>query len=486
MRILVLESSTTSAKAMLYSDREGILRSCSQAYDGAHNRNGMQDADYVLAETLRMGREAAGGEPVDMITVGGVWHSVLCCDRRTMAAATPVYSWSYTGAAEYTQKLRRNRPYTLDYYRRCGCMPHVTYSPFKLMYLSREEGLDLSDKFCCEQSAYNYYHLTGRCASSASTASGGGLISLETRDYDEETLREIGLSRQQLPELRTYREPLPLSEKGAAALGLRSGIPVLPPMPDGGLNQAGAGALDPGGPMTLSVGTSAALRRTMDRPVLSDPPGTWCYLSPENTYISGAATAGACNCLDWALERFFPGGTTHVQAQEAPLPQEELPVFLPFLFGERCPGWRDDRPAALPDLRGAHSASHLYYGVMQGILFNLYQCYQLLCGLSGVPEVIKLSGGILRAPVWVQMCCDVFGHDMECPDLEQASMLGAAALALEAGGALASSRDFPQPPQTTVHYNPEAHRRYEQAYQRYLLWYGQLRPVEEERKEVAI
>ncbi len=485
MRILVLESSTTSAKAMLYSSREGILRSCAQAYSPEHNRNGMQDADYVLAETLRMGREAAAGGPVDMITVGGVWHSVLCCARKTMEAVTPVYSWSYTGAAEFTRKLRQDRAYTLDYYRRCGCMPHVTYFPFKLMYLRQAEGLDLSDKFCCEQSAYNYYHLTGQCASSASTASGSGLINLRTMDYDGETRKELGLSLDQLPELRTYREPLPLSGKGAAALGLKSGIPVLPPMPDGGLNQAGAAALDPGGPMTLSVGTSAALRRTMDRPVLSGPPSTWCYLSPENTYISGAATAGACNCLDWALERFFPAGTTHAQAQEAPVPPEELPTFLPFLFGERCPGWRDDRPASLPGLRGFHGSSHLYYGVMQGILFNLYQCYQTLCGLSGVPETIKLSGGILRAPVWVQMCCDVFGHDMECPDLEQASMLGAAALALEAGGALASSRDFPQPPQTVVHYQPEAHRRYEQAYQRYLSWYGRLQPGEE-RKEVAI
>lgn len=473
MRILVLESSTTSAKAMLYSSREGILRSCSQPYAAEHNQNGMQDADYVLAETLRMGREAADGGPVDLITVGGVWHSVLCCDRVTMQAVTPVYSWSYTGAAAFTRELRADKAYTLDYYHRCGCMPHVTYSPFKLMYLSRREGLELADKVCCEQSAYNFYRLTGVCASSATTASGGGLINLNSRDYDPDILREVGIQRDQLPELRTYRDTLPLSPQGAALLGLKSGIPVLPPMPDGGLNQVGAGAQLPGGPMTLSVGTSAALRRTTQRPLLSDPPSTWCYLAPGGGYISGAATAGACNCLDWALDRFFPAGTTHAQAQKAPVPRE-LPVFLPFLFGERCPGWRDDRPAALPDLRETHSAPHLYYGVMQGVLFNLYQCYQILCGLSGVPDAIKLSGGILRSPVWVQMCCDIFAHDMDCPDLEQASMLGAAALALEVGGDLPSSQDFPQPPQVTVHYSPDAHARYEQAFQAYLQCYHSL------------
>lgn len=483
MRVLVLESSTTSAKAMLYDSSRGVVRQCAVPYAPEHNHDGMQDADHVLAETLRMGRAAADGEPVDYITVGGVWHSVLCCDRTTMKAVTPVYSWSYTGAAAYTQELRRDTDYALDYYRRSGCMPHVTYTPFKLMYLSRREGLALEDKFCCEQSAYNFYHLTGVCASSASTISGGGLLNLETRDYDRDTLREIGITQEQVPALRTYRQSLPLSREGAALLGLKEGIPVLPPMPDGGLNQVGAAALTPGGPMTLSVGTSGALRMTTAEPVLSNPPGTWCYLSPGPWWISGAATAGACNCLDWALARFFRAGTSHAEAQRAPLP-ERLPVFLPFLFGERCPGWRDDRPAAMPELRGSDGATELYYGVMQGVLFNLYQCYQLLCARNGVPERIKLSGGILRSPVWTQMCCDVFGHDMECPDLEQASMLGAAALALEAGGDLASSQDFPQPEQRTVRYAPSAHARYQRAYQDYLSWYERLKPTEIEGKEV--
>jgi len=477
MKILVMESSTTSAKAMLYDSRRGIVRQCSEPYGAQYNRDGMQDADHVLAETLRMGRQAADGEDVDLITVNGVWHSVLCCDRKTMKALTPVYSWSYTGAAAYTQELRRDRAYTLDYYRRSGCMPHVTYSPFKLMYLNRREGLALEDKFCCEQSAYNFYHLTGRCVSSASTISGGGLIDLKTKDYDAQTLREIGIGRDQVPELRTYAQPLPLSRSGAALLGLKEGIPVMPPQPDGGLNQVGAGALVPKGPMTFSVGTSAALRMTTEKPVLSDPPGTWCYLSPGPYWISGAATAGACNCLDWALERFFPAGTTHPQAQAAPLPAH-LPVFLPFLFGERCPGWRDDRPAAMPELRGSWGASELYYGVMQGILFNLYQCYQTLCALNGVPERIELSGGIVRSPVWTQMCCDMFGHDMDCPDMEQASMLGAAALALEVGGEIPSSQDFPQPSQVTVKCDPEAHGRYERAFRDYLYWYERLMPAE--------
>lgn len=103
MRVLALESSTTSAKAMLYDTGCGVVRVCTQPYASQYNHDGMQDADYVMGETLRMGRQAAEGSPVDVITVGGVWHSVVCCDR-SGRAVTPTYSWSYTGAAAYTRR----------------------------------------------------------------------------------------------------------------------------------------------------------------------------------------------------------------------------------------------------------------------------------------------------------------------------------------------------------------------------------------------
>ncbi|MEG2119959.1 MAG: hypothetical protein RRY53_06340, partial [Pseudoflavonifractor sp.] len=118
----MLESSTTAAKAMLYSSETGVVELQTVPYAPEFNQNGMQDADYVLGETLRVGRLVAAGRPVDMITVGGVWHSVLCCDS-SMKAVTPVYSWSYTGAAAFTQQLRQDADYTKRYYHRSGCMP---------------------------------------------------------------------------------------------------------------------------------------------------------------------------------------------------------------------------------------------------------------------------------------------------------------------------------------------------------------------------
>ena len=53
-------------------------------------------------------------------------------------------------------------------------------------------------------------------------------------------------------------------KEGAALLGQKEGIPVVPAYPDGALNQIGSGALEQG-IMSFSVGTSTAIRITAQK-----------------------------------------------------------------------------------------------------------------------------------------------------------------------------------------------------------------------------
>jgi gluconokinase len=194
---------------------------------------------------------------------------------------------------------------------------------------------------------------------------------------------------------------------------------------------AGAGAP---GVMTFSVGTSGAIRLSVDRSVLADDHSLWCYLSPLS-WLSGAATSGCCNCVDWAKQRLFPEGTGYADIERGfhggP---EDTPVFLPFLFGERCPGWNDARQGAFAGVLPRHDAYHLYHSVLEGTLYNLYQCYRKLCECNGTPRQIKLSGGILHSEYWTQMCADIFGAPMTCSDIEHSSMIGGAMLGLKVLG----------------------------------------------------
>ena len=93
-----------------------------------------------------------------------------------------------------------------------------------------------------------------------------------------------------------------MTEEAAREMDLASGIPVVIGGSDGALNQIGAGAMEEG-IMTLSVGTSGALRLASKVPVIPQEPSTWCYYLADGKRIAGAATAGAGNCVEWFVKR---------------------------------------------------------------------------------------------------------------------------------------------------------------------------------------
>jgi len=427
MQVLVLEASTSSAKAMLYDDKKGIIAHNSLPYSKEICDVETHDAEGVYKALLKVGREIADGRDVCAVALGGAWHSVLLCDS-ALRPVSRTYTWAYTSAMDTAGRMREDKEEVRNYYNRTGCMVHAIYPAFKLLYF-KEKGENLQDKKIIGEGSYIFYRLTGEFKVSQSMASGSGLLNTHTLDWDEDVLNMLDIRREQLPELCGCEMTSDLGNEAAKALGIKHGIPVVTAHPDGALNQVGAGALTPG-IMTLSVGTSAALRMAFDRPVLHEKSGTWCYYAPGH-WLCGSATSGATNCVDWFLKKVH-GNRLNFKDLECEMEKAkgEPPIFLPFLYGERCPGWHDDRLGGFMDVNGGHETGHLYKALLEGILFNLYQCYSMLAKIGGEPDVIRLSGGILKLRAWTQMLADIWQRDIECSDMEQASMLGAAALAL--------------------------------------------------------
>jgi gluconokinase len=306
MYILVLESSTTSAKAMLYDTKSQTYKVQSQEYEFDDLQVGLHDPNHVLESTIKVGREISFGYQVDAIALGGTWHSVMLCDKE-MEPQTPVFKWTYTVAATLCKELRKDNDFVHEFYQKTGCMVNATYPFFKLMLL-QEKGWNLEDYKIVDQGVYNTYHLTGKLVITDIVASGMGMMDVRKGQFDPELLGMLGIGVENLPELVKYDHHCTLTEEGARLLGLNAGIPVLPTVSDGCLNNIGSGALKDG-IMTFSVGTSGAIRLATQEPIIPETPSTWCYISPK-AWLSGAATAGCCNCVDWykdmALDLMYP------------------------------------------------------------------------------------------------------------------------------------------------------------------------------------
>ena len=467
MQVLVLESSTSAAKALVYDDRKGVLAIESENYSPEIDAGGVHDAHQVFLATMRVGKKAAAGCDIAAIATGGVWHSVMALDRN-MRPASQTYLWNFTGADAVAREVRGRVEEAREIYRNTGCMPNATYQPYGLLYMQRN-GLDCADKLFASQGGYNYFQLTGEHVETRNIVSGMGFLNTHTLQYDEGILRLCGIAERQLGRLVDYRETHPLSAAGAQLLGIGAGIPVVPPHSDGALNQLGNGAMNPGR-MTFSVGTSAAIRLSTGKPVLSDPPATWCYVGVEG-WLSGAATNGACNCVNWFKTTLLKDKWNWDELESELLDGNDSPVFLPFMFGERCPGWEDTRRGGFQDLNGTDSIPSLFRGMSEGILFNLYQCYRILTKLSGIPDRIILSGGILNSKKWTQMAADIFQRDLLVSDNAQASMLGGAALALHAAGELKDLHAFGDARLETIAHRAATAATYRRKFERYLSWY---------------
>lgn len=468
MLVLILESSTTSAKSMVYDTETGNCEIKVKPYPNMSGDATVHDACEVFRTTMEAGREISGGRKIDMISLVGTWHSLLLCDS-DMSPVSPVYQWSYTGASRICGRLREDKDYIYDYYNKTGCMVNAIYPMFKLLHLREKK--DLSQYYIMGQGTYSTYRLTGKRVITECMASGTGLFHIHNRRWDEELLKQLGIREEQLCRLISYNKTCPLSKEGAEILGLEEGIPVIPANSDGGLNQLGAGAMK-NGSMTFSVGTSGAIRFTANMAELPSSPSTWCYMSPKS-YLIGAATSGCCNCIDWFCENFGVG-KKYGELELSDAVVEDTPVFLPFLFGERCPGWNDERMGGFVGVRPHHGIKELYRAVQEGILFNLYQCYQELCKMAGRPKCVKLSGGILQSGVWKQMCADIFQKEMEIDEVPHGSLFGGAVLAMELLGVIEDVCEYEVEKKELIKPDYENAGVYQRKYQTYLKYYNEI------------
>jgi gluconokinase len=432
MNLLAIEISTASAKALLYSVGQGVKKVKSIPFDQSICDIASQDPEGVFNALIGCVKEIIKDEPepIEALGICTTWHSLLLLDERRNPIGR-IYTWANSKASQSVKKYRQSAELCNWYYQRAGCMVNSTYPFWQYIHFrDTDPGLCQKARFLSSQQEYVFEKLTGEVAASRCTASGSGFLNTRTLDWDQDVLEFASIKREQLASLKEPTYVAPLKNNIAKVLGLRTGIPVIIGGADGALNQIGDGAVQEG-IMTFSVGTSGALRLVSNEVVLPASPSTWCYYLAEGKHIVGGSTSSAGNCVEWFnnkmsfREKFSYADLEGMVKEVDP---KNAPIFLPFLYGERCPGWVDNRLGGFFDLSSEHGIGDMYYAVLEGVLFNLYHCYTLLTELMEQPQKILVSGGIVRSNFWVQMVADIFQREMHISNIPHVSLLGAVAL----------------------------------------------------------
>ncbi|WP_322857869.1 xylulokinase [Mycobacterium shigaense] len=171
---------------------------------------------------------------------------------------------------------------------------------------------------------------------------------------------------------------------------------------------------------TLIVWTTVAEARQV--------PGLWTipHTSAGKSQIGGASNAGGL-FLGWMDRVIGPGDPTGV----ATVDPRRVPVWAPYIRGERTPFYDPDRRAVLDGLDLTHGAAALRRAAYEASGFVVRQ----LLERSGAPvSRIVATGGGTRLRPWMQALADATGRPVEVSGVAEGAALGAAFLARMAAG----------------------------------------------------
>lgn len=470
---LAVDIGTTNLKVVLFDNEFNDIEQVSRGYKTNYLSNGVAeqsiDEIYQALEdsiTWVVGKHPEITEKIKTINFSSAMHSIILLDR-SMNPLTNTIIWADNRAVDEVETFKNSYDW-LTYYRNTGTPIHAM-SPFaKLLWFKNGHQIN-GMSYCCGIKELLIYKLTNEFVMDYSLASSTGLFNIHTMAWDQQALSVTEITEAMLPKLVDVAYQLKINSLSfSEKTKLSSLTEIVIGASDGCLANLGSGALLPG-ETTLSIGTSGAIRMTVEKPLL-DPQGrTFCYYLCPGKWIIGGAVNNGGNILTWLNQLIFSGKENVYERIKPALQMISTETkglfFIPHLHGERAPYWDGRLTASYIGLLPTHTKLHLLKAALEGVAMNLKEVWQVVQDLAGDSTKIIASGGFVNSPEWTALITDIFGVDLYIQPKTEHSCLGAVLLSEKSTNTPMSSEKF-----QVIHPNAENIAYFSQMYKEYR-WY---------------
>lgn len=434
--VIAIDIGTTNIKAAAFDEHLNKVSSAEHSCNTYRDFPGQaeQDPDEILQAVVHVLASVTStlDDPstVEYIAFSSAMHSLIVVDS-DHKPLTRCLIWSDNRAADEVLRFKAANDW-LAHYRRTGTPIHPMSPFFKLLWLKNNTDILAKAGHIISIKDYIVRYLSGRYITDYSLASATGLFNIHTLKWDHEAIEKLGISETLLPELADVDTKLDIKNNELIErLAFASDVKIILGASDGCLANLGSGALDRG-ETTLTIGTSGAVRMTVDKPLLDEQGRTFCYYLARDKWIIGGAVNNGGNVLAY-LDGIIDSGDGNIyqrieQTVSEVDPGSEGLLFIPYLFGERAPHWDGSLSAAYLDIGPQHTKDHFVRAALEGISYNLREVWQLLESIAGSSTRVAASGGFLKSQVWSQIVADIFGREIEASAAVDSSCLGAAML----------------------------------------------------------
>jgi len=358
--------------------------------------------------------------------------SIIWCDQRTAKECD-----------EITEKVGKERLIEIT------ANPALTgFTASKILWVRNNEPQNYEKVYkILLPKDYIRFKLTGEFATDVSDASGMQLLDIKNRCWSDEVLEKLGIDKDLLGKVYESPEVTGKINKAASEItGLCEGTLVVA----GGGDQA-AGAVGNGivktGVISSTIGSSGVVFAHLDEFKI-DPQGrvhTFCHAVPGKWHVMGV-TQGAGLSLKWfrdnfahiekAAFEFIDKDPYILMDQEAELanPGADGLVFLPYLMGERTPILDPYAKGIFFGITAKHTRREFIRAVMEGVVFSLKNCLDILHEMGIEMKEVRVSGGGAKSKLWKQMQADIFEMDVWTLNSKEGPAFGAAILAAVGAG----------------------------------------------------
>jgi gluconokinase len=442
--LLSIDVGTSGVRASLFDDggAETMSTQARRRSERALSNLGEFDPDALVDEVISTIDElhaASNTDEIQFIAISTFWHSLVGVDAEGLPT-TPLLSWADTRAARFAKDLRASF-HEAEVHARTGCRFHASYWPAKLLWIRSE----WPERFAATRQwlgfgEYLCLRLFGETTGSVSLASATGLFNQRACDWDWEFIRALDISSETLPRIDHEHRPR-LTETFARRWPALATAQLAIVVGDGATNNIGAGCSTKDN-VALMVGTSGAMRLVF----AGDPPdklpaALWSYRASRTRVAVGGALSNGGGLVRW-LRESLNLETINLEAKLASLePDSHGLTIMPFWSGERSTGWSPDACGMIFGLKQETQPIEIVRAALEAIAYRFALIARALESIAPDATIVASGNALRSSPVWMQIIADVLGRPIALGNAAEASIRGAALLALEAVGKIASIED---------------------------------------------
>ncbi|MDA0196129.1 MAG: gluconokinase [Bacteroidetes bacterium] len=422
--ILSIDIGTTNIKAILFDLSGASLHVDSEKVTTLHPENGFSEQDPLevlnaFNKLLERTTSKYESSQTLALSLSSGMHSLMAVDKNCKPLSNAML-WSDLRATDIAMSLKAS-PLGKSIYNQTGTPIHPMTPICKIIWL-QENQTDIFNRTFKFISLKEFitFHLTRKFIIDKSMANATGLFNNTSLDWHAPSLVVAKIASSNLSKLCASTEIFNIVS------GAFSNKKLVIGGSDGCLANLGSGIFKSSS-LSLTIGTSAAIRKMLKTPAIDPNHRTFCYYLDEEYYVQGGASNNGGNVYEWLINQYSEVDIN--QIGNVPIGANGITV-LPYVFDERAPFYDTGRKVVISGKKDHHTSNDVIRAFIEGLSFNLY----LISESLGEFDDIIASGGFVESEWWIQMLADIFNRKIMLLQTGENSALGAAIIAMKALG----------------------------------------------------